>query len=71
MFGGSVIKFSCTVVVDFRVANQPVASVIDIQGKSSGTGCAQSTKNTGGPFQDKCMPRAFFLSSLLKVEMSS
>jgi hypothetical protein len=43
--------------------NLPVVLLIELQSRLSGTGFAESTMNTGMPFQDKGMQRAFFLSS--------
>jgi hypothetical protein len=58
----------CTHLQDL---NLPEVSLKELQGRSSGTGCAGSTKNTGSFFQDRGMQRTFFLSSLLKGQLSS
>jgi hypothetical protein len=45
--------------------------VSELQGCSSGIGCAESTKNTGSLLQDRGTQRAFFLSSLGKGQLST
>jgi hypothetical protein len=42
----------CTHLYDL---NLPVVPPIELHGRSSGTGCAESTKIAGSPFQDKDM----------------
>jgi hypothetical protein len=53
------------------IGPEPIISLIQLQGGSRGTGCAESTRNTGSLAQDKDRQRPSFLSSLIRGLLSS